>query len=397
MKWFFFWMLLLFVSEGWGQKYDCVLSGEVEGLKKGDVFFLAIADDKSDKIKQTERIAVTQDNCFRHVFPCKEDCQAFLIHYPAERLPMDFSDGFWSENYKELFLTPGEYCIKGDLKHWTRAEIRGGIYQGAVCDYCRLKDSLTELTKQATQEFSVLEKPSPGDQNRYSVRIMKLQNQHVKALLEFVRSVPDSKYAAWEYYSMIDFFSDRTMKLMKHPFYQSPETMSQVYLSFSPEIKASKYGLLIRKFIGNKMALADGKKLPVFRLKDTEGKILRSSDFKQQYLLLEFWDSFCEPCMECMPWVKRLHERYGGQGLSVVGISCDRRTEDCLKTLGKHECTWRQVCCGQWEENKNIMEKYTVGAFPTFILAGPDGKIRIMGTSGITLKEIETYLETHLK
>ena len=62
---------------------------------------------------------------------------------------------------------------------------------------------------------------------------------------------------------------------------------------------------------------------PEFSLTDISGKPLRLSDFRGKVVILDFWATWCEPCKEEIPRFVELQNRYGAQGLQVLGISMD--------------------------------------------------------------------------
>jgi len=62
---------------------------------------------------------------------------------------------------------------------------------------------------------------------------------------------------------------------------------------------------------------------PDFSLTDLAGRKLRLSDYRGQVVLLDFWASWCDPCKREIPHFVEMQNRYGPQGLQVVGISMD--------------------------------------------------------------------------
>src|SRR5271157_5107461 len=62
---------------------------------------------------------------------------------------------------------------------------------------------------------------------------------------------------------------------------------------------------------------------PDFSLTDLAGKKLRLSNYRGQVVLLDFWASWCDPCKREIPHFIEMQDRYGPQGLQVVGISMD--------------------------------------------------------------------------
>ena len=66
-----------------------------------------------------------------------------------------------------------------------------------------------------------------------------------------------------------------------------------------------------------------GQRRPDFLLTDTAGTEVSASDFDGQVWLLNFWATWCKPCVEEMPMLSQLQQDYAGIGLRVVGIALD--------------------------------------------------------------------------
>ena len=66
-----------------------------------------------------------------------------------------------------------------------------------------------------------------------------------------------------------------------------------------------------------------GEPAPDFALASLDGKTLKLSDFRGKAVLLNFWATWCEPCKVEMPWFVELQQKYGPQGLQVLGIAMD--------------------------------------------------------------------------
>ena len=128
---------------------------------------------------------------------------------------------------------------------------------------------------------------------------------------------------------------------------------------------------------------AVGKKFLEIEGKTADGKSIRLSDFagKGRYVLVDFWASWCGPCMNAVPKVRALLEKYTDQGLDLVGINCwERKPENGPAKAKEMNMTWPVIYA-----QDEAVEAYGVEAIPTLILFSPDGIIleRLVGDSGI--------------
>jgi thiol-disulfide isomerase/thioredoxin len=84
-----------------------------------------------------------------------------------------------------------------------------------------------------------------------------------------------------------------------------------------------------------------GSLLPDFSVKDLEGHVISSDDFRGKVVLVDFWATWCQPCKKEMPGYQKLLDRYGSRGFAVVGFKFDtmRDMEDPIlfaQKLGVH-------------------------------------------------------------
>ena len=73
--------------------------------------------------------------------------------------------------------------------------------------------------------------------------------------------------------------------------------------------------------------------LPNFTLENNQGASTRSTELSGQIVLLNFWASWCKPCLEEMPLLNRLHNQYGEAGFTVLGVNIENTTDS--DTLGQ--------------------------------------------------------------
>lgn len=92
-----------------------------------------------------------------------------------------------------------------------------------------------------------------------------------------------------------------------------------------------------------------GKAAPDMELTDTSGRNFRLSDYQGKLLLLDFWPSWCKPCVAEFAEIKKTLQKYEGQPFAVIGINIDEaaRLEQARKVIADHQLPWPQVMEGK--------------------------------------------------
>jgi len=113
---------------------------------------------------------------------------------------------------------------------------------------------------------------------------------------------------------------------------------------------------------------------------------LKLSDYAGKTVILEFWATWCGPCLEKLPELKRFYQRIEGDPRFVmIGISLDSDThDDAAEMLGrfvaKREIPWRNALAGSWDTSP-MLRDYGISAIPAILLIGPDGKVLLANPS----------------
>ena len=144
---------------------------------------------------------------------------------------------------------------------------------------------------------------------------------------------------------------------------------------------------------------AVGTPAPDWSLKDPAGNTHSLADYRGKVVLLDFWATWCGPCKQAMPSIQRLHERFAGRPVVVLGVSCfERPGADPAGYMTESNYTY-----GLLLEGTDTAMAYNVAAIPTFYLIGFDGTI-IHRETGYTPKKeaelakiIEDYLQSQGK
>lgn len=122
-----------------------------------------------------------------------------------------------------------------------------------------------------------------------------------------------------------------------------------------------------------------------FRVEDLQGKVSLIKELmpKGKTVLIDFWASWCIPCIKSMPHLKELQNKYRDKGFEIIGISIDEKEEAWKKKVAELQLPWAQYL-DAFEEGAN---KYLVNAIPYTVLIAPDGTIIDTKLSGEELDE----------
>ena len=118
--------------------------------------------------------------------------------------------------------------------------------------------------------------------------------------------------------------------------------------------------------------------------KDLSGKPLSLAQYRGKVVLMDFWATWCGPCVGEMPNVIAAYKKYHAQGFDIVGISLDQSRPALTAFIKKNQMLWRQVFDGKgW--NSAVPQQYGVTAIPFGLLIGRDGKIAAVDVRGPAL------------
>jgi thiol-disulfide isomerase/thioredoxin len=121
-------------------------------------------------------------------------------------------------------------------------------------------------------------------------------------------------------------------------------------------------------------SLISGAEFPNFEAKDMIGQPLSLVQYKGKVVLIDFWATWCGPCVAELPNVLKTYEKYHPKGLEIIGISLDEDGQKLTTFIKEKNMPWQQFFDGQGWQNK-LAVKFGVHSIPATYLLDGQGKI----------------------
>jgi peroxiredoxin len=135
----------------------------------------------------------------------------------------------------------------------------------------------------------------------------------------------------------------------------------------------------------------DKNRAPEFSLKDLSGRPVTLSSLRGKVVLLNFWATWCPPCISEMPVFNKLYKEMSGRGLEIVAISADRSESYVRDFVSKHSLDLRVL----FDADRSVTKQYKVFSMPTTFLIDKNGVIveKFFGEYDWTDQEIKKKIE----
>ncbi len=261
----------------------------------------------------------------------------------------------------------------------TEAGIDGALEKAMKAAEVLQKDKRPDIAEQATETWGRL-------------RLLSVTKMEAKERAAFIKetldAIPLSKYSAeavnkaGQLGEILQSLEEETLAA---DYYE--QLAKSLAKSDKPRLKqmAEMLAAEVRrmKLPGNPMVVT-GKTL--------EGKDFQWDRYKGKVVLVDFWATWCGPCVQEMPNVKENYEKYHEKGFEVVGISLDDDRAKLEGFIAKNEIPWTNLFAEPKSEgepgDQPTAVHYAVSSIPTAILVGKDGKVITLNARGEILTEL---------
>lgn len=165
---------------------------------------------------------------------------------------------------------------------------------------------------------------------------------------------------------------------------QMPENVLQErYNLLGENARSTASGKAIANQLDRYANLKEGAIAPNFEILDLEGDTLNLHNLKRKVKILDFWASWCGPCMKEIPNLIKIYKQYQTRGLEIISVSIDDREDLWRKAVAEEGMIWKNV----WDATKIVSQTYCLKSIPAIFVLDEQNRIIAKGLRGSDLKK----------
>lgn len=354
------------------------VSGSIKGL---DTEYMSYGYRNAEGKRVSDSVFV-KDNKFTYTGKISEPTH--IIFWPnVEKTIKRTGRGYYPAKSSQFafLVSPGdEIEFKGKVTDFVDAYPTGTKANDELAEINRKIFPLMNQSVNTQLEINKLDENDPTIED-LKATIAKLDEQTIRLKKEFVATNPKSEAAAWYLSDMmirshvtqdeaIEYFNGLDNGLADYTFYEAVAQRVE-------GIESTKVGKIMPNFTSN--ATMDGE---TFDLNDLRGK----------YVLIDFWGTWCAPCIAEMPTVKEYKEKYANK-LVVLGVNNGDTMEKLKAFVEPKGYDWQQIL--DKDGDQDLVLKLNVAGFPTKFILSPEGEIlnRFVGNTEEAFDVIDALMK----
>lgn len=357
--------LLLLPVAGTAQQITYNISGKIKGAAKGMSVYLHYNGNIQDSASLTNGRFVLKGSTDR----CRMAC--LQLRYTST--PLNFLAG--AEDQLPFYLNEDKITIRGNTRIET-ARISGSSMNDGYRHYLAYMNEKTAGLVRARILINKTIEITPDGRFK---RKDWVTDTYADSLQNIIKEESPSEIIFQEEYIKNNHASPFTLIVLRDIYTGSmPKYLDKsisLFETLDPSIKNSEEAQQFRMFLQKHQNTTSGNIAPDFSLPDVQGNEVKLSDYRGNYVLLDFWASWCMPCRSLNQDLAKTYEKYKDKGFTVLSVSLDDNKEKWLKAIKDDKLPWSSHVSDLKGWKNEVAALYGVKRIPYNLLLDPDGKI----------------------
>lgn len=236
--------------------------------------------------------------------------------------------------------------------------------------WARLNAFMTDtVMKKENQAFDLFLAKNPDFNKNDSVRRIfnGFYKSHLNRAMLFLKKYPNDYFSFWYFIQQVA----QPEGVLRNDTAYLKEQLLYITSVFPAKFTNTAEGRALIEKYAEKYTLKRNTASPAFNVITIDGKRISLTKLKGKYVLLDFWATWCPPCMAEIPFLKELRQNYGSDKLVIIGISQDINLKQLKATVKEQAMDWQHY----YDKNKRIGNSYGIKYLPTMVLLNKDGLV----------------------
>lgn len=354
---------------------EFTVSGNIKGINL-PYMFIDYTGENGDRVWDTLHL---KKNKFSYIAKISDTKRIAIWPFLARKR----KEGDYRKQVRIEFLAkPGEHIVfKGEAAKGFNAYPTGTILSNDLNNYNALLRPLEKESTTISTKMYTLDKGSQEFKSTYE-ELQKIGKKMKETTVQFIQYNPKSEVSA---YLLLGLVSSKSI--------QDDKAIS-LFNTLNNELKTSPFYQQVNTRLEGSKATKPGSKVPSLITNSTlNGEEFNLESLQGKYVLLDFWGTWCGPCVAEMPKVKEYKEKYKDQ-LVVVAINSGDTKEQIKKFITPKGYDWIQLISKRKGES-DFVSKFNVNGFPTKFIVDPNGIIlhRFVGNAEESFDKLDELLK----